>query len=170
MTTPDANFVVFDDGTDLVSPTADCVTYAVSPSVGVTGSLSVGYRCNFASTGHWIEVGAIGIHLSGTVTSAPDDGVPAPRSSLLDQNRPNPFNPSTTIAFELPRAQRVGVTVYTVDGKRVATLQQGMMPAGRHEIAWNGRDDAGRTQASGVYLYRLETEGGVESRRMTLVR
>lgn len=170
MNAPDANFVVFDDPTDLVSPVATCVTYPVSPAVAVTGSISIGYRCNFASSSHWIEVGAIGIHLTGTVTASPDGPSPAVRGSLLDQNRPNPFNPSTTIAFDLPRPQRVQVSVYTVDGKRVATLRDGTLAAGRHEITWNGRDAKGRPQASGVYLYRLETAQGVESRRMTLVR
>jgi hypothetical protein len=68
---------------------------------------------------------------------------------------PNPFNPSTSIAFELPARQRVSLTVYGLDGRRVRTLLQAELPAGRHTARWDGRDHGGRPVASGTYLYRL---------------
>ncbi|HPF36409.1 MAG TPA: FlgD immunoglobulin-like domain containing protein, partial [Candidatus Krumholzibacteria bacterium] len=60
--------------------------------------------------------------------------------------------------------------IYNVKGERVATLLDGVTPAGRHHVAWNGRDDAGQEQASGVYLTRLTVGDRVETRRMSLVR
>ncbi|MBD3221280.1 T9SS type A sorting domain-containing protein, partial [bacterium] len=134
------------------------------------GAMTIAFRCDFASAGDWIEIGAIGIRLAMSPTPVSDDEIASRHGARLDQNRPNPFNPSTAIRFDLPREQRVEVTVYTIDGKRVATLHDGFLGEGRHEMVWGGRDDRGRPQASGVYLYRLKTDDGMESRRMTLVR
>jgi hypothetical protein len=98
-----------------------------------------------------------------TVTS----GLPTPR---LLPCYPNPFNPQTTIAFELPRDGRVAVTVHTLAGETVATLVNGERTAGRHEVVWSGRDADGRPVPSGVYLYRLVARDHRESRRMVLLK
>lgn len=65
---------------------------------------------------------------------------------------PNPFNPQTTIHFELGSAQAVRAELYGIDGRRVRTLAHEMMPAGPHELVWNGRDDNGRSVSSGTYF------------------
>lgn len=83
---------------------------------------------------------------------------------------PNPFNPRTTIAFALPAAQRARVAIYALDGRLVAVLSDARLPAGRHELVWDGVDAHGRTVASGIYVCRLETSGRARSVRMTLVR
>ena len=83
---------------------------------------------------------------------------------------PNPFNPSTTIAFDLPRAADVRLAVYDLAGRLVRTLAAGRMPAGAHRVVWNGRDDRGGTAASGMYLYRLRAGEFDETRRMTLLK
>ncbi len=103
-------------------------------------------------------------------TSAPDLSTPEPLR--LSQNVPNPFNPSTRIAFGLPGTgdQRVDLAVYDLQGRRIRTLVAGRMPGGGHEVIWRGEDETGRPAASGVYLYRLQTETGRRSGRMTLVR
>ena len=88
----------------------------------------------------------------------------------LHQNFPNPFNPSTTIRFELPVDARVRLDVFRLDGGRVARLADAVMPAGRHGIVWRGLDDRGAPVASGVYFYRLETGDARMVRRMTLLR
>lgn len=93
-----------------------------------------------------------------------------PRQLALHANCPNPFNPITRIAFDLPVAAPVDLGVYAVDGTRVATLARGTWPAGGHEVVWRGADDAGRAQPSGVYFYRLVTEGWSETGSMVLVR
>ena len=94
----------------------------------------------------------------------------APKVLALHQNFPNPFNPSTTIRFELPVDARVRLDVFRLDGGRVARLADAVMPAGRHGIVWRGLDDRGAPVASGVYFYRLETGDARMVRRMTLLR
>lgn len=82
---------------------------------------------------------------------------------------PNPFNPTTTIAFVAPRTGRATLSVYDVSGRRVRTLYDGPLGAGDHEIRWDGRDDARRPLASGVYVARLEVPGESTPLRMKLV-
>ena len=95
-----------------------------------------------------------------------------PASLALFQNRPNPFNPSTAISFSLPTAQRVRLSVYNVEGKRIRTLMDEIIPAtpGKIEVEWDGRNEQGEFAASGTYVYRLETGGKVLTRKMLLVR
>ena len=69
---------------------------------------------------------------------------------------PNPFNPSTTIAFDLPASQSVQLLIYGLDGRRVSRVLAAVLPAGRHTARWDGRDHTGRPVASGTYLSRLE--------------
>ncbi|HPD73658.1 MAG TPA: FlgD immunoglobulin-like domain containing protein, partial [Candidatus Krumholzibacteria bacterium] len=94
--------------------------------------------------------------------------VPVPAQLGLDQNQPNPFNPRTEIAYELPRAQEAALRVYDVQGKLVCTLVEGMQAAGRHSVTWQGRDEHGGAVSSGLYFYRLTTDGGELVRKMTL--
>ena len=89
----------------------------------------------------------------------------APVAAVLEQNRPNPFNPITQIAFNLPRDTEVRLTVYNLRGQQVARLAEGRMSAGEHVVTW---DASG--QPSGVYFCRLEGSGINESRTMTLVK
>jgi hypothetical protein len=88
----------------------------------------------------------------------------------LSQNLPNPFNPSTTIRFNLPENAVVRLTVYDATGALVRTLVDGRVNAGSHEVTWNGADANGRAVASGVYFYRLADGRSVVTRRMTLLR
>ena len=86
-------------------------------------------------------------------------------------NHPNPFNPRTTLAFDLPQAAtRVSLRLYDLHGRLVTALIDGPLPAGRHGVVWNGADDAGRAVASGVYVSVLETPLGRASGKLTLVR
>jgi hypothetical protein len=98
-------------------------------------------------------------------------GVDLPRERCdLAQNWPNPFNPSTTIRFELPAPQHVELSVFDVAGRRVATLADGVLSAGSHDRTWHGRTDTGEAVASGVYLYRLVTGQRTATRVMTLLK
>jgi hypothetical protein len=90
--------------------------------------------------------------------------------TVLGAAHPNPFNPSTTIAFTLGTAGQATLSVYTVDGRLVRTLLDGAQAAGPHAVTWDGRDEAGRAAASGAYFYRLSTAGFMGSGRMTLVK
>jgi len=95
-----------------------------------------------------------------------------PQTFRLSQNYPNPFNPSTVIRFELPVSSRVSLNVFDVLGRKVASLIQGEMPAGYHEVGWDAHD-----AVSSIYFYRLEAGAAdregiqfVDTRRMLLIR
>jgi hypothetical protein len=88
-----------------------------------------------------------------------------PSNFQLSQNYPNPFNPTTHISWQLPAKSPVKLTVYTITGQKVATLVDEVRQAGYHSMTWNA---AGL--ASGVYLYRLETDGNSQIRKMILMK
>jgi hypothetical protein len=103
----------------------------------------------------------------------PEHGNPnrsARRGARLGPNRPNPFNPSTTIQFDLSSAEHVRLEIYDVLGRRVRTLLNAELAAGLHEARWDGQGADGRTAAAGVYFYRLAAGGVVEIRSMTLAK
>ncbi|MGD9548531.1 MAG: FlgD immunoglobulin-like domain containing protein [Candidatus Krumholzibacteriia bacterium] len=98
-----------------------------------------------------------------------DVGVPG--AAVLAGNYPNPFNPTTTIAFELPVQERVRLQVLDLRGRLVRTLVNGeSQPAGSNRTVWNGCDDSGRQVASGTYFYRLEAGSYRETKRMVLIK
>jgi hypothetical protein len=88
----------------------------------------------------------------------------------LHQNQPNPFNPTTTIAYEVPARGWARLDVFDVRGRLVHTLMNGIESAGPHRVVWAGDDRHGRRVGSGVYFYRLETGKQSLRRRMVLVR
>jgi hypothetical protein len=83
---------------------------------------------------------------------------------------PNPFNPTTTIAFTVPKTGLVHLAVYDVRGQRVAVLADSVQPAGPHAVIWNGRDHSGRTVASGAYFLQFDFEGGYLRERIVLLK
>lgn len=95
--------------------------------------------------------------------------VASPATALL-LPQPNPFNPSTTLSFDLAQPGIVDVAVFALDGRRVATLLHEERAAGRHSVVWHGRDDRDRAVASGTYLCRLKTSDAVATRRLTVMR
>jgi hypothetical protein len=92
-------------------------------------------------------------------------------SARLYSNVPNPFNPRTTIAFEIGSGGPVRLSVFDISGRLVRQIVDGaVLPAGRHRAVWDGRDARGRPVSSGVYLSELEAAGARLSRRMILLR
>ncbi|MEE9269408.1 MAG: choice-of-anchor B family protein [Candidatus Krumholzibacteria bacterium] len=94
----------------------------------------------------------------------------APVGFALNQNFPNPFNPTTTITYTLESAGNVVLTVYDAAGRRIRTLLNGVQGAGAQTATWNGRDNRGHRVASGVYFYRLEAGGASDTRRMVFLK
>ena len=88
----------------------------------------------------------------------------------LQQNRPNPFNPRTTLRYSLPQAGRVTLAVHDLRGGRITTLVDAEVPAGDWTAEWDGLDSQGIAVPSGVYLARLETPSSVQTVKMTLAR
>lgn len=88
-----------------------------------------------------------------------------PNGYALEQNYPNPFNPTTSIAFSLPQSAQVNLTVYDVLGRRVATLVNGQLAAGQHQVQFEAS-----SLPSGMYLYRLSTPAGSMTQKMMLLK
>jgi len=99
----------------------------------------------------------------------PEDDL-LPVATSLHQNCPNPFNPRTTIRYDVAKSGRVRLTLYGLTGQRIRTLVDGERYAGRYSVVWDGRDDAGRDVASGVYLCRMEGGDYIAVRKLVLVR
>ena len=93
-----------------------------------------------------------------------------PEEFALSQNYPNPFNPSTTIEYALPLPARVSLRIYNLLGREVAALVNDWQDMGYHEIVWQGRDQAGRSVASGVYFAVLHADGHILTRKMLLLK
>jgi hypothetical protein len=89
------------------------------------------------------------------VASSVSGPAASPAGYSIDQNYPNPFNPTTTIAFTLPEASTVRLSIFNVLGQEVATLLEGEMGAGGHSALWNASNNAGGALPSGLYFYRL---------------
>jgi hypothetical protein len=99
-----------------------------------------------------------------------DPAAVVPARVALEQNQPNPFNPSTTISFALPTEGEASLRVFDVSGRLVRTLAGGLLAAGTHAASWDGRDDRGQAAPSGVYLYQLTVNGETTTRRMTMLK
>jgi hypothetical protein len=112
------------------------------------------------------------IRLAAIPTYTVDGDLPDPGSrTMLRGSYPNPFNPTTTIEFYLARGAKVTLAIYDVSGRRVRTLlSDAMTEAGVHRVGWNGKDDAGRKLASGVYFAHFRAEGQIASRKLILLR
>ncbi|MBL7995784.1 choice-of-anchor D domain-containing protein, partial [bacterium] len=96
--------------------------------------------------------------------------VELPTRIELAQNYPNPFNPSTSIRFGLPDEGKIKLVIYNVLGQKVRELINESREAGFHTAIWNGKNDMGQQVSSGLYIYRLETVRGVQSRKMLLIK
>ncbi|HXG38686.1 MAG TPA: N-acetylmuramoyl-L-alanine amidase [Bacteroidota bacterium] len=110
------------------------------------------------------------VSLSRVTTSAAVSPQSAPLQFSLEQNFPNPFNPSTVISFTLPQAGRVRLEVLNLLGEPVATLIDEEREAGTHQVTWNGTNQNGNTVPSGVYFYKLHHGSNTLTRRMVFVR
>jgi len=103
--------------------------------------------------------------------SAEDENIPSSKTTLSG-NYPNPFNPTTTISFEISGSspQKIELTIYNTKGQKVKTLLNENLQSGKHSIVWNGVDDNGKLLSSGVYFYRLKTNSGSQTRKMILMK
>jgi hypothetical protein len=136
---------------------------AVTPSLAfdATWQPRVGY--------YWARAIRLAVATEGHPTGIGGSTMP-PVSSRTLMAQPNPFNPRTTIRFDLPAAGPVRLAVYDLAGRLVRVLVEGEIPAGSHEAVWDGRDQSGRSAPSGSYLARLVAGGKVEGVRLSLVR
>jgi hypothetical protein len=93
-----------------------------------------------------------------------------PAEFILEGNYPNPFNPSTTIVFQLPANQKVQISIYNIMGEKIRELVNDELPAGKNNIFWNGKNDNNIVVTSGTYIYRLNIEDKIYSGKMLLLK
>ncbi|MCK5051570.1 MAG: T9SS type A sorting domain-containing protein [Candidatus Cloacimonetes bacterium] len=101
-------------------------------------------------------------------TSSPD--IPELPSSLVASNYPNPFNPSTTIAYSLPNDSMIELIVYNIKGQIVKTLVKGEQLAGTYETVWNGKDNNEKSVSSGIFFYKLTTKDETIMKKMLMLK
>lgn len=179
-------FAVFayPDGSDLSAK-----GYGGGPGVGIRESAGVSRTFLSHDGEEWIplasshEMAVDAILVSGKTQARTLASLAAESPGLVDLGKeipiaatvlhapfPNPFNPRTTIRFDLKDPGHVRIAIYTVQGRRVTLLEDGRLPSGRYERVWRGVDSDGGEVASGVYFVRMEAGGQHEVQRVALLR
>ncbi len=102
--------------------------------------------------------------------SATEEGTSIPSEFQLHQNFPNPFNPNTTIFYDVSKESNVKVTVFDLLGREVVTLVDQVEPAGSRSISWDGRDYTGNLVNAGVYIYQIEADAFIQTKKMVLLK
>jgi hypothetical protein len=98
------------------------------------------------------------------------EGEGIPTEFALHENYPNPFNPTTTLRFDLPDISDVNLTIYNMLGQQVRKFNMNDTPAGYHSVTWDATNDLGQQVGAGVYLYQLQTKDFVKTRKMVLLK
>ncbi len=102
--------------------------------------------------------------------TAVDNEQTLPERFTLEQNFPNPFNPTTEITFTLNQESNITLTIYNMLGQEVKELTSGFTPVGKHTVEWNGKDNLGKSVSTGVYLYSLNNGTQVLTKKMVLMK
>ena len=143
------------------------------------GPLETGKTYISGSGSSWYDLGShttpsdVAIRIRGTASlaqSIDEENELTPGGYSLEQNYPNPFNAATTIKYSLQEKSNISLSVFNILGQKVATLIETSQPAGNYELTWNGLDYKGRPVSSGVYYYRLSTDGCAKTRKMLLLK
>ncbi len=100
----------------------------------------------------------------------PEVELSIPRRYVLSQNFPNPFNPSTTIEYQLPNRGHVQINIYNSVGQLVRSLVNEQGEAGMHSVTWDGKDNGGSAVATGAYFYQVQVGEFVQAKRMLLLK
>ena len=117
------------------------------------------FKCNNMRTGNNFQANV----------ESPQNQVPQ-YTNKLTNNYPNPFNPETTISFEIAEKQQTTIEIYNMKGQKVRTLIDRTLEAGSHNLVWNGKDENGNSVASGLYLYRLKAGKYTSTKKMILMK
>ncbi len=158
--TADDWFLSYDDTTTLNAKLA----FVDSSGIGGIIIYEIGMSYDQATGGNpFLE--AAQMFLSDTSTAAIDNTPPVPSRYSLAQNYPNPFNPTTVINYRIPDEKHVTLTIYDALGRRIETLVNGMQSPGLHQVIFDGSN-----LASGVYFYRLDAGGFIETKKLVLLK
>jgi hypothetical protein len=163
-------YVVYRDSGVVFVPAVDKVVSTLTPPT-VTYEDTPPHPCYYLivavdAEGH---VGGYSERLeAGSVSGIGEDGLP--RALAIAGVAPNPFNPQTTIWYDLPRRGPVNLALYDLRGRLVRTLVDGIREPGRHAAVWDGRDHAGGVAAAGVYFVRVRSGDGEVTRKVLLAK
>jgi len=126
-------------------------------------------RLGFDTEGIYLD--DIGVYYIYTISGVEEvGGVPVASRPRIQRAFPNPFNPSTTIEFSVPKTGPVRVGIFDIHGKSVATLVNETMGSGVYRVRWNGKGSTGADAASGVYYAQIQSRGGIGSGRLVLIK
>ena len=98
------------------------------------------------------------------------ESIEPPNSFVLHPNYPNPFNPQTQIRFEMPYAGKIDLSIYNLLGVKIKTLYSGQKPTGVYTFKWDGKNESSQLVSGGVYIYKLQSEKGMQMRKMILLK
>jgi hypothetical protein len=138
---------------------------ATLAEAGVVGRSASGNAVMIA--GFWMP--SMSLPTSVPATPSAPAAPPVPSVNRLFAVAPNPVIGSAAIAFTLARDQAATLVLYDVSGRRVRVLAEGLHASGRHQVSWDGRDEAGRRVASGIYFLRLNADGWTARERVLIV-
>ena len=122
-----------------------------------------GASCEFALDDIYWEGG-------GTVKVIHDNDRGFPMKYILKDNYPNPFNPTTTLHYDLPEDALVNITIYDMMGRQVKTLINQTKNAGYKSVIWDATNDYGKPVSAGIYLYQIQSNGFIQTRKMLLLK
>ncbi len=163
------NTIVSVDG----ATASQAITYLAGRYIdGDVNDATIWYNLSLIHTQQLIAAGVIPLS-TPNIMYKPDSvqqNGSLPGEFALSQNRPNPFNPVTTINYTVPVPGRISVEVFNLLGRKVRTLVNDTKSAGSYRIEWNGRDDADQPVSSGVYFYRLKAGDIVQTKKMLLIK
>jgi hypothetical protein len=124
----------------------------------------------FGPGSNWVHLDHVVLANGGYVTTIQNKYTATPTDFILEQNYPNPFNPTTTIAYQLNNGTDVLLAIYNLAGQQIRTLVNERQSAGTWKVVWDGKDLHGNMVASGIYLYRLNIENNIQTRKMILIK
>ncbi|MDP3115446.1 MAG: C25 family cysteine peptidase [Candidatus Cloacimonadaceae bacterium] len=138
-----------------------------------TGVLMINLRLPVSNRTPWITYrGGLERHGSYASTGyvSNQDQLMIPVQSRLEQNFPNPFNPSTTIRYSISEEGKTSIKIFNIKGQLIRVLADGIKAKGSHAVVWDGTDNNGRAVSSGIYLYRLESGKHRQTKRMLMLK
>lgn len=143
---------------------------APSSDVGTVTFYAAGNAANGdnAATGDHIYTAST--FTSADLTTSVSEYDPRPDRFELIGNYPNPFNPETTIRFQIPMTTNVTLKVYDMRGQLIKTLISGQLPGGSHNVKWDGTNERGIIVATGVYIYRIQAGNFTDVRKMLFIK
>jgi hypothetical protein len=113
---------------------------------------------------------AVSVWTSGSTSGIDNDNTNVPISFTLHQNHPNPFNPSTTITYDVTENEEISLDIFDLRGNHIVNLANNIGFVGQHTVRWQGVRSNGETVPTGVYLYRLSAGENSQTRKMLFIK